>query len=154
MIWHLRDDLPKELGTLMWHGLGNATTSVMVPIYMGSTEVPAPYMDSPEYYDKSSAYWQFRLIGTTLYPQRWIYVAPYKKVRRKLDLHQLGIRSRNMLVESLAPMYYGCGGIKTLKNLLTVHTYNELQRALNTADGIVKTYLEPSYLFHIFNAAN
>jgi len=139
MVWQLRDDLPKELGTLMWHGLGNATTSVMVPIYMGSTKVPAPYMDSPEKYDTSSAYWQFRLIGTMLYPRRWIYAAPYKSVRQKLDLHQLGIKSRNMWVEWLAPMYSNIHGVEALKNLLTDHTYDELQRALDTAVEIVET---------------
>jgi len=140
MLWHLRDDLPKELGTLMWYGLGNARTSVMVPIYMGSTKVPTPYIDSPEHYDSSSAYWQFRLIGITLYPQRWIYAALYKKVRRKLDRHQLGINFRNMWVERLAPMCYKFGGTKALKNLLTAHTYSELQKALNIAVKIVETY--------------
>ena len=145
MIWHLRDGLPKELGTLMWHGLGNATTSVMVPIYMGSTEVPAPYMDSPGDYDTSSAYWQFRKIGTTLYPQRWIYAAPYKKVRRKLNRHQLGIKFRNMWVEWLAPIYYKFYGVEALKNVLTDYTYYELQFALNTAVEIVETLqFEPS----------
>ena len=145
MIWHLRDELPKELGTLMWHGLGNATTSVMVPIYMGSTEVPAPYMDSPEDYDTYSAYWQFRLIGTTLYPQRWIYAAPYKEVRRKLDRLQRGIKRRNMWVEWFAPMYYKFYGVEALKKVLTTHTYDELQTALDTADKIVETLqFEPS----------
>jgi dipeptidase len=140
MIWHLRDNLPKELGSLMWYGLSNATTSVMVPIYMGSTKVPAPYMDSPKEYDTFSAYWRFRLIGTALYPQRWIYVPPYKKVRQQLDHHQLGIKLRNMHVEQLAPIYYKLGGTKALKRLLTTHTYDELQRALNTATKIAKKY--------------
>ena len=123
----------------MWHGLGNATTSVMVPIYMGSTEVPAPYMDSPEDYDTYSAYWQFRLIGTTLYPQRWIYVVPYKEVRKKLDSHQLEIDFRNMQVELLAPLHYEFGGAEALKSFLTIHTHDELQRALSTAVEIVET---------------
>jgi len=139
MIWHLRDHLPKELGTLMWHGLSNATTSVMVPIYMGSTEAPAPYIDSQEHYDTFSAYWQFRLIGIALYPQRWIYVDPYKKVRRKLDRYQSGIKLRNQRVEWLAPMYYKFGGAESLKRLLTVYTYDELQKALNTAVEIIET---------------
>ena len=145
MIWHLRDNLPKELGTLMWHGLSNATTSVMVPIYMGSTKVPVSYMDSPGQYDALSAYWQFRLIGIMLYPQRWIYLNPYKKVRQKLDRHQLGIKLRNMWVEWLAPMYFKFGGAEALSNLLTSYTYNELQKAFDTAVDIVEKYqFEPS----------
>ncbi|MFC1721588.1 C69 family dipeptidase [Patescibacteria group bacterium] len=140
MIWHLRDTLPKELGTLMWFGLSNAVTNVRIPIYMGSTESPPSYMDSSGSYDPSSAYWQFRLAGITLYPQPWIYVEPFKKVRQKLDGYQFRIDFKNKWIEWLAPIYYEFGGINALENLLTDYTYKELQSALDITNNIIKKY--------------
>ena len=45
MIWHLRKNMPVEIGCVMWFGISNANTGAAVPVYVRSLRVPEEYRE-------------------------------------------------------------------------------------------------------------
>ncbi len=71
-IIQLRDWLPDEIGGLEWLAMDNVASSVYVPIYASSTDLPIEYKTPGRVngYTMKSAWWIFNRLGT-LSAQRW-----------------------------------------------------------------------------------
>jgi len=67
-----RSWLPDEVGGLVWLAQDNVATSVYIPIYAGTTDLPDCYKTPgrPNGYTHESAWWAFNRLGT-LTAQRW-----------------------------------------------------------------------------------
>ncbi len=67
-----RDWLPDEIGGVVWLAQDNVATSVYVPIYCNTIDLPESYKTPgrPNGYTAKSAWWAFNRLGT-LTAQRW-----------------------------------------------------------------------------------
>ncbi len=67
-----RNWLPDEIGGLAWLAFDNIATSIYVPVYAGSTDLPLSYKTPgrTKGYTNASAWWAFNRLGT-LTAQRW-----------------------------------------------------------------------------------
>ncbi|MEM3587324.1 MAG: C69 family dipeptidase [Candidatus Jordarchaeaceae archaeon] len=59
IVCSLRSNMPPEIGNLMWVCLSSPCTSVYLPIYAGSCEVPKEYTYGRGRYSPNSAWWVF-----------------------------------------------------------------------------------------------
>jgi dipeptidase len=71
-IIQLRDWLPDEVGGVTWLAMDNMATSIYIPVYAGSNDLPASYKvpGRPNGYTMASAWWAFNRMST-LASQRW-----------------------------------------------------------------------------------
>ena len=59
-----RDWLPEEIGTVLWFGEDSPDTTVYVPIYAGTTEVPVEWsVNNRKAFDPNSAWWAFNFVN-------------------------------------------------------------------------------------------
>ncbi|UCF65431.1 MAG: C69 family dipeptidase [bacterium] len=67
-----RDWLPNPIGGVAWLGLDNVATSVYIPVYAGTADLPASYKVPGRItgYTRESAWWAFNRLST-LTAQRW-----------------------------------------------------------------------------------
>lgn len=67
-----RSWLPDEIGGVVWLAQDNVATSVYIPVYAGTTDLPISYKTPgrPNGYTQESAWWAFNRLGT-LTAQRW-----------------------------------------------------------------------------------
>ncbi|MDA3893575.1 MAG: C69 family dipeptidase [Salinivirgaceae bacterium] len=67
-----RDWLPDEIGGVVWLAQDNVATSVYIPVYAGTTDLPKSYKTPgrPNGFTNESAWWAFNRLGT-LTAQRW-----------------------------------------------------------------------------------
>ncbi len=67
-----RDNLPNEIGGVVWLAFDNVATSIYVPIYCGNTDIPKSYKTPGRVngFTRESAWWAFNRMGT-LTAQRW-----------------------------------------------------------------------------------
>lgn len=130
MIWHLRKNVPREIGCVMWHGMSGANTNVAVPIFVGSTRVPEKFTVAPYREDDESAWWQFERLQKRVYPGWWEYSVGYFDVREKLNIYQEAIYKDCATVEEKALNLWEQGDTKNVKELLSNFTYEKLDEAL------------------------
>ena len=140
MIWHLRKNMPREIGYLMWHGMSGANTSVAVPVYASSTGVPKPYTDAPFDEDFESAWWSFERLQKHLYPQTDTYAESFGDARKALDAFQESVYRETSDVESKAMGLWKRGDIDKIKALLSHFTYDKLEDALNVARKVCSSF--------------
>lgn len=71
-IIQLRDWMPDDVGGVTWLAMDNMATSIYVPVYAGTTDLPASYKTPgrPNGYTQKSAWWAFNRMST-LAAQRW-----------------------------------------------------------------------------------
>lgn len=67
-----RDWLPDEIGGVVWLAQDNVATSVYVPVYCNTIDLPESYKTPgrPDGFTRESAWWAFNRLGT-LTAQRW-----------------------------------------------------------------------------------
>jgi dipeptidase len=67
-----RNNLPDEIGGVVWLAFDNVATSIYVPLYCSITDVAKPYKTPgrPDGFNRGSAWWAFNRLGT-LTAQRW-----------------------------------------------------------------------------------
>lgn len=59
-----RDWLPEEIGTVLWFGEDSPDTTVYVPVYAGTTEVPVEWSTgNRKAFDPNSAWWAFNFVN-------------------------------------------------------------------------------------------
>jgi dipeptidase len=133
MIWHLRKNMPHEIGLLMWHGMCGANTSVAVPVWASSTGVPEQYTDAPYEEDFESAWWSFERLQKRLYPRTDTYTESFDDARKALDAFQESVYRETSDVESKALGLWKRGDIEKIKDLLSHFTYDKLEDALEVA---------------------
>lgn len=74
----MRNWLPDKLGGVLWFGVDDATFTVYVPIYCGTTQVPYCFREgngSLLNFSWDAAYWVFNWVSSMAY-SRYQYVAP------------------------------------------------------------------------------
>ncbi len=71
-IIRLRSDMPDDIGGVEWLAMDNVATSIYIPVYAGTTEMPEAYTvpGRTKGYTLKSAWWAFNRLGT-LTAQRW-----------------------------------------------------------------------------------
>jgi len=71
-IIQLRNWLPDAVGGVTWLAMDNVATSIYIPVYGGTTDLPEPYKvpGRTNGYTTKSAWWAFNRLGT-LTAQRW-----------------------------------------------------------------------------------
>lgn len=67
-----RDWLPDEVGGVAWIAQDNVASSIYIPVYAGTTDLPKSYKTPgrPNGFTRESAWWAFNRMGT-LAAQRW-----------------------------------------------------------------------------------
>ncbi|MBN1463923.1 MAG: C69 family dipeptidase [Paludibacteraceae bacterium] len=81
-IAELRSDLPREIGVINWFSVGNASTSVYMPIYANMTKAPETLKQGNGdmlTYSPTSAFWTFNKVTNFAY-LRWSYM--YKDITK------------------------------------------------------------------------
>lgn len=126
----MRQDLPAEIGTLLWYGADSPDTTVHVPIYAGTTEVPVEWKESNRWeFDQNCAWWAFNFVNnwTTL---GWNVI--YPEVAAKRDEMEAKFISEIPDIDAKALALYDAGDVDGAKEVLTTYvndtmnyTYNE-----------------------------
>lgn len=85
-----RSWLPDDVGGVVWLAQDNVATSIYIPVFAGTTDLPAAYKTPgrPNGYTMESAWWAFNRMGT-LAAQRWGDMR--KDVREVFDPMQIEI---------------------------------------------------------------
>lgn len=74
----MRNWLPDKLGGVLWFGVDDATFTVYVPIYCGTTEVPKCFRKGNGgllHFSWDAAYWVFNWVSSMAY-SKYKYIAP------------------------------------------------------------------------------
>jgi len=84
----MRNWLPDKLGGVLWFGVDDATFTVYVPIYCGTTEVPKCFRKGNGgllHFSWDAAYWVFNWVSSMAY-SKYKYIAPdIKKVQADFE---------------------------------------------------------------------
>jgi dipeptidase len=139
MVWHLRQQMPIEIGCVMWFGMGSANSNAAVPVYVGSSLVPEEYTEASLKEDKASAWWRFKRLQTMIYPQRWDYSDSYLDVREELNRFQELIVSEKIELEKRVLEAWKMGKSDRGKKLLSDFTYAKLNAILDEVRAILNT---------------
>jgi len=141
-IWHLKNKGPQGLGAKMWFSNCGAAINGMAPIYAVSKKVPDSYRDSPGSYDvdSNSSYWNAFVLQQKLYPGLWVFGKYYLGNRLLLDRFQAEIDGKTDDVESRVIALYAKGENRKAEELLSSHTFSELNRIAEHTDNMIKKY--------------
>lgn len=63
-IVQLRENMPCDVGTLLWAGTGSPLVTPLLPYYWGSGTILAPFGKASERYDRNAAFWRYRELMT------------------------------------------------------------------------------------------
>lgn len=124
-----RDWLPAEIGTVLWFGEDSPDTTVHVPIYAGTTEVPVEwYTSDRNNFDMDSAWWAFNLVNNwaTL---RWDTM--YEEISAKRDELMNAMYEQQPEVEAEALALYEAGDVDGAKAVLTNFSYTTMENTLD-----------------------
>ena len=140
MIWHLRKHLPRDIGCVMWHGMGGANTSVAVPVYLGGSKIPEAYTDASFSEDFESAWWQFERIQKRLYPSIGKYAHGYPDVRKALDAFQDDVFEEQRELEAKFMLVWERGRLEEAKDLTSHFTFQKLNDALQISNDALISF--------------
>ena len=122
--------LPAEIGTVLWFGEDDPATTVRVPIYAGTTEVPVEWTVADRYnFQKESAWWAFNLVNNwaTL---RWNTM--YEEISAKRAELEGAMVAQQADVEAEALKLYEAGDVDGAKAVLTKFTCDSMNNVYNT----------------------
>jgi len=127
-----RNWLPDEIGGVAWVAMDNVATSVYIPIYCSSADLPDPYKTPgrPNGYTTKSAWWAFNRLGT-LAAQRWGDMR--YDVNSVWDPWQKELFSAQKEFEERAMEMYQSGNNSELVDMLTGYTVNWGNKVVNKA---------------------
>ena len=126
----MRQDLPEEIGTLLWYGADSPDTTVHVPIYAGTTEVPEQWSQSNRWeFDRNCAWWAFNFVNNWA-TTGWNVI--YPEIAAKRDEMEAKFISEIPEIDAKALELYNAGNVDGAKKVLTEYvnetmdyTYNE-----------------------------
>lgn len=126
----LRQDMPGEIGSVLWFGEDSPDTTVYVPIYAGTTEVPEAWATGDrKSFDQNCAWWAFNFIGN--YAQlNWNAMYPVIR-ERKFEIED-ALFAEQAEVDAKALELYNAGDVDGAKAYLTEYvceTLNEVNDA-------------------------
>lgn len=101
-----RNDLPDEIGGVVWLAQDNVASSVYIPVYCSVTDLPKSYKTPGRIngYSRESAWWAFNRLGT-LTAQRWGDMrydvdSIWQPIQKKLLNNQKDIEEKAMKIEN------------------------------------------------------
>ena len=120
----LRQDMPGEIGSVLWFGEDSPDTTVYVPIYAGVTEVPVEWATgNRKAFDENCAWWAFNFIGN--YAQlNWNAMYPVIR-ERKFEIEDK-LFAEQADVDAAAMALYNAGDLEGAKAYLTEYVCNTL----------------------------
>ena len=127
-----RDWLPDEIGGLVWFGLGNAATTVHVPIYNSISKLPVRYETCGREtgFSRDAAWWAFQRLGT-LAGKRW------ENMRQDIDStwipFQKELIDNQKKIEEEALKLYNPQKPAACINYLTKYTNEQANKAIDKA---------------------
>ena len=113
----MRPDMPAEIGTVLWYGCDSPDTTVHVPIYAGTTEVPEEWYTSNRWeFDQNCAWWAFNFVNNwaTL---GWNVI--YPDIAAKRDSLEAQFFAEQPEVDAAALELYNSGDVEGAKAYLT-----------------------------------
>ena len=124
-----RSWLPAEIGTVLWFGEDDPSTTVHVPLYAGTTEVPVEWSTSDRYnFDKNSAWWAFNFVNNWAC-LRWNTM--YEEIHAKRDELESAMFAKQPEVEAEALKLYEAGDVEGAKAVLTKFSYESMENTLD-----------------------
>ncbi len=122
----LRPDLPGEIGSLMWFGEDSPDTTVYVPVYAGTTEVPEAWSTGDRYhFDQSCAWWAFNFVNNWA-NLRWDAI--YADIRAERAKYEDAFFASHAEVEAKALALYNAGDIDGAKAVLTGYVNDNMNQ--------------------------
>ena len=136
MVCTVRNDVPIDIGGLMWLCMSSPCTSAYVPIYAGSSKVPKEYSVAGGKHDSESAWWNFDTL------QRLVdnHVADHKQVRETLDRYEKRAFDRQQEFEKTVLEVYKRDPALA-REFLSENTYNHLSTTADIARIMVSQNL-------------
>ncbi|MGM9589188.1 MAG: dipeptidase [Faecousia sp.] len=126
----LRQDMPGEIGSVLWFGEDSPDTTVYVPIYAGTTEVPVEWSTGDrKSFDEDCAWWAFNFVNNYA-NLNWAEMYPVIR-ERKFEIED-ALFAEQAEVDAKAMELYNKGDLKGAKKYLTEYvceTLNEVNDA-------------------------
>lgn len=132
IVFELRTSLPAALGGLSWRAMGTPSTSVYVPWYFGSTDIPEEYRTGTNEPTPNSAYWAFRTLSEKVNANYGKNIEPVEKAWK--DFEELHYGYRKDLENLVAAIYEK--DPEMAKALLARYTALLAEKAYNEAEGL------------------
>lgn len=125
----LRQDMPGELGSVLWFGEDSPDTTVYTPIYAGTTEVPVEWSTgNRKEFDQNCAWWAFNLVNNYA---NLNWDAMYPVIREKKAEIEAGYFASLPDIDAQAMALYNAGDLNGAKALVTKYV-NQNMKDLNT----------------------
>ena len=126
----LRQDMPGELGSVLWFGADSPDTTVYVPIYAGTTEVPEQWSTGDrKNFDQNCAWWAFNFVNNYA---NLNWNAMYPVIReRKFEIENK-LFAEQADVDAAAMALYNKGDLAGAKKYVTEYvnkTMNDVNEA-------------------------
>lgn len=126
----LRSDMPGEIGSVLWFGEDSPDTTVYVPVYAGTTEVPVEWSTGDrKSFDQNCAWWAFNFINN--YAQlNWNAMYPVIR-ERKFEIED-ALFAEQAEIDAAAMELYNKGDLEGAKEYVTNYvceTMNEVKDA-------------------------
>lgn len=113
----MRPDMPSEIGTVLWYGCDSPDTTVHVPIYAGTTEVPEEWCNSDRWhFDTDCAWWAFNFVNNWA-TMGWNII--YPDIAEKRDNLESKMFDEQADVDAKALELYNSGDVDGAKAYLT-----------------------------------
>lgn len=120
----MRPDMPAEIGTVLWYGCDSPDTTVHVPIYAGTTEVPEAWSQSNRWeFDQSCAWWAFNFVNNWA-TTGWNVI--YPDIAAKRDELEGKMFEEQADVDAAALELYNAGDVEGAKAYLTEYVNNTM----------------------------
>jgi dipeptidase len=132
VVFELRSSLPVGLGGLSWRAMGTPSTSVYIPWYFASTDIPKEYQTGTNELTPESAYWAFRTLSEKVNANYGERIAPVKKAWREFEERHYGYRRD---LEKLSAKIYERDP-EMAKALLAKYTSFLAEKALHEAEDL------------------
>ena len=126
----MRQDLPAEIATVLWYGCDSPDTTVYVPIYAGTTEVPEQWSTGDrKNFDQNCAWWAFNFVNNYA---NLNWNAMYPVIReRKFEIENK-LFAEQADVDAAAMALYNKGDLAGAKKYVTEYvnkTMNDVNEA-------------------------
>lgn len=120
----LRPDMPGEIGSLLWYGADCPDTTVYVPIYAGTTELPEAWATGDrKSFDTSCAWWAFNFVNNYAQLQ---WDSMYPQVLAEKAVYEDKFFAAKADVDAKAMELYNAGDLEGAKAYLTEYVNGAL----------------------------
>lgn len=125
----MRPNMPGEIGTVLWYGADDPATTVHVPIYAGTTEVPEEWANSNRWvFDQNCAWWAFNFVNNWA-ATGWNVI--YPDIAAKRDAMEAKFFAEQADIDAKAMELYNAGDVEGAKAFLTEYVCKTMDDVYN-----------------------